>query len=111
MSSNITTLLIKQAQILLREWYFSSRRVPTNKNQILEIAFSIVPTETDRFIDVTGLILLPVVIDPQVHFRESGLEHKEDLSTASLACAREVVTYFLEISHTKTPFLQLNFLT
>ena len=45
--------------------------------------------------------MLPGVIDPQVHFREPGLEHKEDLSTASLACARGGVTSFLEMPHTK----------
>ncbi len=32
-------------------------------------------------IDVTGLDVLPGVIDSQVHFREPGLEHKEDLET------------------------------
>ena len=37
-------------------------------------------------IDAAGLTLLPGVIDPQVHFREPGLEYKEDLFTASYAC-------------------------
>ncbi len=40
---------------------------------------------------------MPGVIDPQVHFREPGLEHKEDLYTASLACARGGVTSFLVV--------------
>ena len=39
-------------------------------------------------------------MDPQVHFREPGLEHKEDLFTASLACARGGVTSFLEMPNT-----------
>ena len=39
-------------------------------------------------IDATGLILLPGVIHPQVHFWEPGLEHKEDSSTASRTCAK-----------------------
>jgi predicted amidohydrolase YtcJ len=42
----------------------------------------------DTVIDAHQLTLLPGVIDPQVHFREPGLEHKEDLFTASCACAR-----------------------
>lgn len=41
-----------------------------------------------REIDANGLTLLPDMIDPQVHFREPGLEHKADLFTASCACAR-----------------------
>jgi hypothetical protein len=35
-------------------------------------------------IDCRGLHMLPGVIDSQVHFREPGLEHKEDLETGSL---------------------------
>ena len=34
-------------------------------------------------IDATGLHILPGVIDSQVHFREPGLEHKEDLESGS----------------------------
>nr|WP_222426952.1 dihydroorotase [Hyella patelloides] len=45
--------------------------------------------------------MLPGVIDPQVHFREPGLEHKEDLFTASVACAKGGVTSFLEMPNTK----------
>ncbi len=41
------------------------------------------------------------MIEPQVHFRESGLEHKEDLSTPSHACARSGVTSFLEMPNTR----------
>ena len=36
-------------------------------------------------IDASGLHVLPGVIDTQVHFREPGLEHKEDLETGSRA--------------------------
>jgi dihydroorotase len=36
-------------------------------------------------IDCHGLHILPGVVDSQVHFREPGLEHKEDLETGSLA--------------------------
>ncbi|GEQ97916.1 hypothetical protein JCM17844_15530 [Iodidimonas gelatinilytica] len=35
--------------------------------------------------DATGLHLLPGVIDTQVHFREPGNEHKEDLESGSIA--------------------------
>jgi dihydroorotase len=55
----------------------------------------------DEVIDAAGLHLLPGVIDDQVHFREPGLEHKEDLHTGSLACAKGGVTTFLEMPNTK----------
>jgi len=54
----------------------------------------------DEVVDAAGLHLLPGVIDDQVHFREPGLTHKEDLHTGSLACARGGVTTFLEMPNT-----------
>lgn len=54
----------------------------------------------DRVIDARGLHLIPGVIDDQVHFREPGLTHKEDLASASRACAMGGVTSFLEMPNT-----------
>ncbi|MEL4375235.1 dihydroorotase [Brucella cytisi] len=52
-------------------------------------------------IDCTGLHLLPGVVDSQVHFREPGLEHKEDLETGSLAAVLGGVTSVFEMPNTK----------
>ena len=57
-------------------------------------------TTADVEIDASGLHLLPGVVDDQVHFRDPGLTHKEDLYTASRACARGGVTSFLEMPNT-----------
>lgn len=57
-------------------------------------------TKADRIIDAADLHLLPGVIDDQVHFRDPGLTHKEDLYTASRACAKGGVTTFLEMPNT-----------
>lgn len=54
----------------------------------------------DETIDAAGLHLLPGVVDDQVHFREPGLTHKEDLATASRACAKGGVTTYLEMPNT-----------
>lgn len=51
-------------------------------------------------VDAAGLHLLPGVIDDQVHFRDPGLTHKEDLRTGSQACAAGGVTSFLEMPNT-----------
>ena len=59
-----------------------------------------VHTDADQVISAHGLHLLPGVIDDQVHFREPGLTHKEDLASASRACARGGVTTFLEMPNT-----------
>ena len=57
-------------------------------------------TRVDETIDAAGLHLIPGVIDDQVHFREPGLTHKEDLEHASRACAKGGVTTFLEMPNT-----------
>lgn len=54
----------------------------------------------DQELDADGLHLLPGVIDDQVHFRQPGLEHKEDLQHATRACAAGGVTSFLEMPNT-----------
>src|ERR1700753_3663391 len=51
-------------------------------------------------IDCRGLHILPGVIDTQVHFREPGLEHKEDLATGSLSAVMGGVTGVFEMPHT-----------
>jgi dihydroorotase len=52
-------------------------------------------------IDCTGLHILPGVIDTQVHFREPGATHKEDLETGSRAAVLGGVTAVFEMPNTK----------
>lgn len=105
--SDITPLLIRHAQILLPNGELLLGDVEIRDRQITRIApdLSLELSTEERSpvqeIDATGLTLLPGVIDPQVHFREPGLEHKEDLFTASCACAKGGVTSFLEMPNTR----------
>ncbi|HYH70272.1 MAG TPA: dihydroorotase [Methyloceanibacter sp.] len=52
-------------------------------------------------LDATGLHILPGVIDTQVHFREPGMEHKEDLATGSRSAVLGGVTAVFEMPNTK----------
>jgi len=52
-------------------------------------------------IDCRGLHILPGVIDSQVHFREPGLESKEDLETGSRAAVLGGVTAVFDMPNTK----------
>ncbi|ARR54073.1 dihydroorotase [Rhizorhabdus wittichii DC-6] len=52
-------------------------------------------------IDCTGLDVLPGVIDSQVHFREPGLEAKEDLESGSRSAVLGGVTAVFEMPNTK----------
>lgn len=57
--------------------------------------------DAGEIIDCTGLDILPGVIDTQVHFREPGLEHKEDLESGSRAAVLGGVTAVFEMPNTK----------
>jgi dihydroorotase len=50
--------------------------------------------------NASGLVVLPGVIDSQVHFREPGLEHKEDIAHGSKAAVMGGVTAFFEMPNT-----------
>ena len=95
------SLLIRRARIILPSGEFIVGDVLTRDGQIIKVSPSEIEETVTRSIDADGLTLLPGVIDPQVHFREPGLEHKEDLFTASCACAKGGVTSFLEMPNTR----------
>ncbi|HYN37693.1 MAG TPA: dihydroorotase [Rhodospirillales bacterium] len=54
-------------------------------------------------LDCRGLHVLPGVIDTQVHFREPGMEHKEDIATGTAAAALGGVTAVFEMPNTRPP--------
>ena len=90
--------LIRNAQVVLpREIVRTS--VLLDHGKIVDIDPAI-HGEFNEVVDGEGRFLLPGVIDDQVHFRDPGLTHKEDLSTASRACAKGGVTSFLEMPNT-----------
>jgi len=90
--------LIRNAQVVLPEGILRMS-VLIEGDRIAEIDPA-AQTAVDEVVDATGLHLLPGVIDDQVHFREPGLTHKEDLASASRACAAGGVTTFLEMPNT-----------
>jgi len=57
----------------------------------------------DAVMDARGLTVLPGVIDSQVHFREPGLEWKEDFESGSRAAVLGGVTAVFEMPNTDPP--------
>jgi len=98
-SSESMKTLIKNALVVLPTG-IEPVSVLVDSSQIAVIDPAI-QTGADETVDATGLHLLPGVVDDQVHFREPGLTHKEDLATASRACAKGGVTTYLEMPNTK----------
>ena len=56
--------------------------------------------QADQVINAQGLHVLPGVIDSQVHFREPGLSHKEDIESGSRGAVLGGVTGFFEMPNT-----------
>jgi dihydroorotase len=57
-------------------------------------------TFAENYIDAKGLMLIPGVIDDQVHFREPGLTHKGDIYSEAKAGIAGGVTSFMEMPNT-----------
>ncbi|RMG99258.1 MAG: dihydroorotase [Deltaproteobacteria bacterium] len=55
----------------------------------------------DEILDVSGLHVLPGCIDTQVHFREPGFEHKEDLETGTRAAVLGGITGVFDMPNTR----------
>lgn len=62
-----------------------------------------IPGEEACEIDARGLLAMPAVIDPHVHFRTPGLEYKEDWRTAAKAAIRGGCTMVFDMPNTKPP--------
>ena len=91
--------LIRNARVVLPTGTVETG-VLIDGDKIADLAPSATVT-ADEIVDAKGLHMIPGVIDDQVHFREPGLTHKEDLATASRACAKGGITTFLEMPNTK----------
>ena len=100
MPESTPTYLIKNAR-LVNEGRSYEADVLLSGGRIERIDDRISPkNNTVQIIEGGGKLLLPGVIDSQVHFREPGLTHKGDLSTESLAAVAGGVTSYIEQPNT-----------
>lgn len=67
---------------------------------ISEISIRPIVGEFDQIIDAKGLFLSPGFVDPQVHFREPGMEYKEDIESGSKAAAKGGFTQVISMPNT-----------
>ena len=101
-------LIIKKAVCLLPH--------PTDPNKVVEeqtdvgieggrikqIGF-LYRAKADKEFSAGGLFVLPGLIDTQVHFREPGMEYKEDIYHGSLSAVKGGITAFFEMPNTVPP--------
>ena len=91
--------LIKGA-LVVNEGLSSIQDVLIRNGKIEKVAGSIQVGFSIEEINADGLILVPGVIDDQVHFREPGLTHKADLFTESRAAVAGGITSYMEMPNT-----------
>ena len=82
--------IISRLDILIKDEIISSITEPGDSTSLPGI----------RTIDASGLLLLPGVIDDQVHFREPGLTQKGDIASESRAAVAGGITSFMEMPNT-----------
>ena len=94
--------LIKDAFIVNENKGFKGSLLIENGiiKQIIDDNASIDTTNISTVIDAEGKLLIPGVIDDQVHFREPGLTHKAEIYTESKAAVAGGVTSFMEMPNT-----------
>ncbi len=91
--------LLKNAQIINEGKSFESDLL-INGEYIERIAPSI-SDDNATVIDLNGKLLIPGMIDDQVHFREPGLTHKGNIRSESRAAVAGGITSFMEMPNTK----------
>ena len=101
-------LIIKEALCLLTD--------PKNPNEIIEQQVdigikdgyikeigSLSSNKSEKTLSFKHLMVLPGLIDSQVHFRQPGLEHKEDISHGTLSAIKGGITAVFEMPNTNPP--------
>jgi len=95
------TLLIKNANIINENLEINGHLL-IQDGKIIKIYnhSDPLPENTDKVIDASGKLLIPGIIDDQVHFREPGLTHKAEIYTESKAAVAGGVTSYMEMPNT-----------
>lgn len=95
-------LLIKNATIINENRTFTGSVLVDNEyiKAVYEGNAPIEINGTYTTVDATGKMLIPGVIDDQVHFREPGLTHKGNIYSESRAAVAGGVTSFMEMPNT-----------
>ena len=94
----MNTTLIKNATVVNEGEQFETDLLI--KGDFIEKIERDISHETAEVLDFKGNLLLPGVIDDQVHFREPGLTHKGNIATESRAAIAGGITSFMEQPNT-----------
>ena len=89
--------IVNEGRIFIGSVLIDGERIKAvfEENQAIEIK------ESYTEIDARGMLLIPGIIDDQVHFREPGLTHKGDIYSESRAAVAGGITSYFEMPNTK----------
>ena len=94
---------------IVNEGQSSERDILVRQGRIERIDPAITPPSSAcEIIDASGKLILPGLIDDQVHFREPGLTHKACIRTESRAAVTGGVTTFFEMPNVSPPTLDMD---
>jgi dihydroorotase len=96
--SQSQTTLFRNAQLVTDGQVWEADLL-VRHGRIAQIATGI-QTVADVVVEARGRLLLPGLIDDQVHFREPGLTHKGDIQTESRAAVAGGITSYMEMPNT-----------
>ena len=101
--TNQATLIINAA--IVNEGRLTEEDVLIKNGRIEAIGVNISTPNGMEVIDANGKLLLPGLIDDQVHFREPGLTHKGGIRSESMAAIAGGVTSFMDMPNVDPPTL------
>jgi dihydroorotase len=96
----MASILITNARIV-NEGKISEGDLLVRNGRIERIGADLSGATADNLLEAAGKVLLPGLIDDQVHFREPGLVHKGDIFTESRAAVAGGVTSFMDMPNTQ----------
>jgi len=102
-------IIIKNCKILVNGKEFV-KQIVVNDGKISKITsmdYNIITEKETKVIDAQGMYAIPGVIDPHVHFREPGMEHKEDFFTGGKAAVKGGVTTIIDMPNTIPPTIDV----
>jgi len=100
-------LLLKNCDVVsfnehLQKMHRETTNIGISQGKIIELG-QLNESHYKKTIDLKNLTVLPGVIDSQVHFREPGMTHKEDIESGSKSALLGGVTSFFEMPNTNPP--------
>lgn len=95
----VSDILILNGKIV-NDGTITEKDILVRNEKIEQIAGDLSSIPAKKIINAAGKIILPGVIDDQVHFREPGLTHKASILTEAKAAVAGGVTTYMEMPNT-----------